>query len=52
MFAEIGLASTCQVTAKFLKVQESLLHMMVEGVVVSLRLLSQIWQRCSQPSPS
>jgi len=35
MFAEFGLASTCQVAAKFLTVQESLLHMMVADVVVS-----------------
>ena len=35
MFAEFGLASTCEVAAKFLTVQESLLHMMVADVVVS-----------------
>ena len=35
MFAELGLASSCQVTPSFLTVQESLLHMMAADVVVS-----------------
>ena len=35
MFAQLGLASSCQVFPLFLTVQQSLLHMMAADVVVS-----------------
>jgi hypothetical protein len=35
IFADFGLSRSCQVTAKFLSVEDSLLHMMVADVVVS-----------------